>query len=266
MSSEPVDHSNPFLSENTIETVIENDPSIGYTKVLKQHLLRPGWPDYQEETFIGDIIGRRILSIRDGKIEDVQLRRRRDVIEIALGQETGHDIELTFALITPGNKQHVILNAGFDKTGRILPIIAQALPRHPFSEQTQDQIRDTNPPSLNLGGEDIDPENPPNVIQFTDFGDREFKSHSLHSGQEPSSVLYNTDFRLLERQFRLEKSRSGILELRQRPLTPPFYDCIVTFPLAISIKAINKQLRGTGKEWRNFFDQNKMNVEFSQKK
>lgn len=264
MSSEPNDFSNPFLPENTIETVIEKDPSSGYIKRLRQHPLKPGWPDFQEETFTGETIDRRMLSIRDRKIEDVQLRRRRDKIEIALGQETGRDIEITFALVTHNNQPQVILTADFEE-GRIRSVIVQALPRHPFAEQTQQQKQDKNPPALNLGGEDIDTEDSPIVTEFTDFGLREFKCNPLHSGQAPLSVLYNTDFILLERRFRLE-DKPDMLILHQQSLTSPFYDCIVTLPHAISKEAINSQLKGAGKEWRNFFDQNKINVVFSQTK
>lgn len=279
MDSEPKDYGNPFLEKNIQKTVIEEDPSKGYTKVFKQYL-RPGWPDYQEETFAGSTMDWRELSLREEQITGVELRRVRNNTQITLAQEDER-IGMTFTLVLPEKRKGMILSIGFDNKGKISHMLAHALPRRPF--YTQGQTDRLENPTIDIGEQTIDikglakslgVENfddvklgNPLVAEFKDSGPTEFKCHVLRSEpeQEPLSISYNKDFPLMERRFRLGK-KSGLFTLHQQPLTLPFFICTITFPDAIHTETAKDKLRDIGKGWRNFFDQYQISVEFSQTK
>ena len=275
MDSEPKDYSNPFIEENVLETVIEDDPASGYKKILKQYLLRPSWPDYQEETFVGPTtMDRRVLSLRQEKITEVELKRIRNntKISLAIGDE---GIGIVFSLVLPDKKERTILTTGFDKTGRLFSVLSHALPRHPFHPQEQPQNKNSDElenPTIEIGGKDISIRDiarshgmdnlddikwgNPIVAEFTDFGPTGFRYDVLRSEPKQTSLTpYNQDFSLMEREFRLElEKKTGLLTLRQRPLTQPFFTCTVALPFSISMEKVTDQLKAPGREWRNFFD------------
>lgn len=283
MNSEPKDNANPF--HNVIETIIEDDPSRRYKKVLKQYFLCPQWPDYQEETFAGHTMDQRIFALKQGKITEVELKRTNSNTEVFLFQGTEKNINMSFKLVLPDEERRMVLFAGFDNTGRLYSTSFNALPRHPFYAQKQPQDKNSDEienPSMKIGEKTINIkdiakslgeenlnnirwDNNPNVVEFDYFGHTKFEYRVLHSEleQESPSMFYNKDFTLMERQFRLE-NKAGLFIFNQKLLTPPFSACTITLPSIVPIEKVTDKLKTIGTEWRNFFDEYQIDIKISQ--
>lgn len=260
-TGEPKEQNSSFFGR-VEETVVENDPAIGYTKT-RTVMLDNGYENLIEK-FEGDVFDTRNLTIvPEEGIKRVELKRVYKDIEIGLS-EVDNGITLAFYLHDPvkvfeGAEGERVLRAFYNSEGALDYLQVYSLPRSSKEQITEQNKGD----AARFQGEDSTLEEiweralgkTPESAFMEEFAQDEFSYSEDTEGQQ-QQTKYGEEFNLLERGFKVNQS-SNFITVHQRLLTmgANITAYSATVPLSISVNEAVSRLHDKGKTWRNFLDE-----------
>lgn len=250
MTRGPENHESSIFGK-VEETVLEHDPTAGYTK--KRTIFLDGGYEMLSEKFEREVFDHRdLIIVPEEGITSIELLRVENNTIIRLNQSNGiikagfgiFDSEVI--LVYEGIGGIPILYGLYDEQNAV-----DYLTVHPLPRTLKRPAPEAKGIEEFLGEESYRTKNRAFLVSFAEQG----FSYIPETGELQRETVYDQDFPLLERKFRVSRSSSGLITVNQQLMVPGEFSLhSATLPLEMPLEKTSL-LRSTGKEWRNFFDE-----------